>query len=613
MKLSEYAEKIQQAMRLKKSLELDLVGGTIKFVLHNEDVATAKATIKQAIDSAATGEPLLVSHEQSDSKSISMSPEAFNHLTIELSLTFLAHDIMRAYYHQLQNKALKFDKLVKAPGVDLSAQNHHPDLWLQAYNNHTMDKPFLRQLVQAQSLHYMFSDKEVVQHTKCAEHYSDIPGTPSKRNLGTNFVIQVVAVDCLDAAAKIVSSGKRVLVLNMANQYSPGGGYKKGSGAQEEDLFRRTTLVRSLDEKFYPKRQGIGEFGVLYSDSVRVFRRGGNAGYAFLPKELQFDISVVSSAAYNLKQSKIKVNSGQYNAGMKHKIRNQLRTAVKHGHRNLVLSAFGCGSFQNDPATVAGFYQNVLSESEFADSFDLVQFAIVPNPLQRNNANFDVFNRILTTEPGRVAYKRAVPTSLLADEVSEEQPALFRCNAQVSKTTPPRHRPTAPSLPPLLPEVDEAALDAAFAKYSTGQFDIDDIGATLDYLPLVKNLLGILKQTQQQHAQVCKRFSARFFPRHHHGKEGIKRVEKLYREVEQYHNVDGVCKLIDEHLKQGAGNLNPSSFKTLLMKNFYQRFKYHEIKDHNEQSFGAKLAAVAKHDFQQKGLPENTPMASTAA
>ena len=56
--------------------------------------------------------------------------------------------------------------------------------------------------------------------------------------------------DTLDAAAALISalgSSDGVLVLAMGNPDSPGGGWRSGSAAQEEELFRRTSLAMALD------------------------------------------------------------------------------------------------------------------------------------------------------------------------------------------------------------------------------------------------------------------------------------------------------------------------------------------------------------------------------
>jgi hypothetical protein len=57
------------------------------------------------------------------------------------------------------------------------------------------------------------------------------------------------------------------------------GGYKKGSTAQEEDLFRRTTLSSALDTEFgssmkYP----MDEFSPVLTRDVSVFRGPENEG-----------------------------------------------------------------------------------------------------------------------------------------------------------------------------------------------------------------------------------------------------------------------------------------------------------------------------------------------
>ncbi|CAF4233041.1 unnamed protein product, partial [Rotaria magnacalcarata] len=59
--------------------------------------------------------------------------------------------------------------------------------------------------------------------------------------------VKVVNEDCLIIYQKLVSEGRRPLLLNMANQTNPGGGYRKGDGAQEENLLRRSNYYRSLD------------------------------------------------------------------------------------------------------------------------------------------------------------------------------------------------------------------------------------------------------------------------------------------------------------------------------------------------------------------------------
>jgi uncharacterized protein (TIGR02452 family) len=53
-----------------------------------------------------------------------------------------------------------------------------------------------------------------------------------------------------------------------------------------------------------------------------------------------------------------------------------LAVAARHQHRCLVLGAWGCGVFRNDPAFVAGVFGRWLEHPAFAGRFDRVVFAI---------------------------------------------------------------------------------------------------------------------------------------------------------------------------------------------------------------------------------------------
>jgi uncharacterized protein (TIGR02452 family) len=57
----------------------------------------------------------------------------------------------------------------------------------------------------------------------------------------------------------------------------------------------------------------------------------------------------------------------------------------------LVLGAFGCGAFENDPEVVALAYKNALSV--FPNVFSAIEFAVYCTPA--NSTNYDVFSRVL--------------------------------------------------------------------------------------------------------------------------------------------------------------------------------------------------------------------------
>jgi len=67
----------------------------------------------------------------------------------------------------------------------------------------------------------------------------------------------------------------------------PGGGVHKGSKTKEEEIFRKSNLFSTLDEKYYP----LNKYDIIYSPSVTVIK---NAQYELI---YNFDVSVISCSA----------------------------------------------------------------------------------------------------------------------------------------------------------------------------------------------------------------------------------------------------------------------------------------------------------------------------
>lgn len=90
--------------------------------------------------------------------------------------------------------------------------------------------------------------------------------------------VMVLQADCLTAARDLLKSGLNPFVLNMANAVKPGGSWQEGSGAQEENFFRRTNYMMHLC-RIEGSQWGRGSveypiptFGGIYSKDVVVFR-----------------------------------------------------------------------------------------------------------------------------------------------------------------------------------------------------------------------------------------------------------------------------------------------------------------------------------------------------
>ena len=211
--------------------------------------------------------------------------------------------------------------------------------------------------------------------------------------------VSVVNEDCLVAYERFVSQGYRPLLLNMANAYAPGGGYRRGDGAQEENLFRRSNYYRSLDmelddgkptARFYCASNGelkklakreliypMDEFGAIYTSGLTVFRQPENAGYDFMNQPMHNVCSIAIAAYRNPKLDSNNGNrlSSKYSIHMRKKIENIFAIAHHHKHDCLILSAFGCGAFRNPPKHIATIFQSVIEQ--YAGFFRKICFAII--------------------------------------------------------------------------------------------------------------------------------------------------------------------------------------------------------------------------------------------
>lgn len=221
-----------------------------------------------------------------------------------------------------------------------------------------------------------------------SQFFSAVERINTKRKFNTKF--SVINADCLETAKLLAESGMDPCVLNLANRHNPGGGVIIGSGAQEENLFRRTNLFTSMYQfTDYAKEYGIKKSrfsypldktsGGIYTGSATVFRGSEANGYCLLRKP--FELSFVSVAALNrpilVKRDNLFYLKDKDIEFTKNRIRTILRIAGKYKHDSLVLGAFGCGAFKNPPNHIAKIFKEVFLEDEFHNAFKLVVFSII--------------------------------------------------------------------------------------------------------------------------------------------------------------------------------------------------------------------------------------------
>lgn len=194
--------------------------------------------------------------------------------------------------------------------------------------------------------------------------------------------IEVTDESTLAAARRMAESGSDpVACLNFASARKPGGGYRSGAQAQEESLARSSALVACLTAapEFYDfhnaNRDARYSDRIIYSPGVPVFRDDAG-GLLARPYRVAF----LTAAAPNVSAISEPGQLDEVAAILSRRAGKVLSVARRHGHRRLVLGAWGCGVFGNDPSTVAGAFAGLLlAGGPFADSFDHVVFAIMDN------------------------------------------------------------------------------------------------------------------------------------------------------------------------------------------------------------------------------------------
>ena len=226
-------------------------------------------------------------------------------------------------------------------------------------------------------------------------------------------IIKVTNRDTFTAAkeyANIINSTNEgfVGVLNFASSTNPGGGVTKGSTAQEECLCRCSNLYLTLYQEkcireYYNINKkymsNLGSDAIIYSRNVYVFK---DKDYNMLPVKDRFYVDVLTCAAPNLRENprnqyntdaseeKLTLTDEElYNIHVK-RARNILNVAIKNEDDYLILGAFGCGAFRNNPEIVAKAYKDVLQDYMYC--FKVIDFAIIDG---KYSNNYEIFKRIL--------------------------------------------------------------------------------------------------------------------------------------------------------------------------------------------------------------------------
>ena len=212
-------------------------------------------------------------------------------------------------------------------------------------------------------------------------------------------------------AAAAYARTMKTCVLNFASATNPGGGVVNGSSAQEEALCRTSTLyfclnVREMWDGFYsPHRAAhdpLHNDDIIYTSRVVVFKSDTDHP-ALLPEHDWHEVDVISCAAPNLREipsNMMNVGDGDRRTDIapnelrclhERRLARILDVASANGVEAIVLGAFGCGAFRNDPRVVSAAAAAVVPQ--YRSSFKAMEFAVYCRP--GDTRNLDAFRQSL--------------------------------------------------------------------------------------------------------------------------------------------------------------------------------------------------------------------------
>lgn len=251
-----------------------------------------------------------------------------------------------------------------------------------------LDLPEEERQLMEQAVHYNFTEEAPAPRTPAPERPIQDPFVGTL-NMGTT-----------EATALLLEQSLRPAVLSFAHGHNCGGGFEHAGGSQEEYIWRTSSLFLSLwphrreddgpgvlargqwigdyDDKlprrepFYPYARCAG----TYSPHVRLVREEARHNAPLHSPEAVTELPIFG--ALTVAAPDLSRESQTYTRNLLvEKVRTALYMAVLHGHDSVVLGAFGCGYFGNDPEVVAGvFAELLLDRGEFAGHFRALVFGI---------------------------------------------------------------------------------------------------------------------------------------------------------------------------------------------------------------------------------------------
>ena len=229
-------------------------------------------------------------------------------------------------------------------------------------------------------------------------------GVSGRSVTGNATGVPLVTVSDLDSVSALFAfrePGRKIAVLNFASYKEPGGRFLDGSTAQEESLCHASNLYEVLAQErlFYAwnnqfKNRSLYFNRALYSANVTFFHPSLMPEENMTQKQLDacrgnaILADVITCAAPNkyAAQKYCGVSDAENTKALQERIRFVLDIAELNQVATLILGAYGCGVFGQDPEEAAGIFKTLLSSGRY--HFGLVVFAVPGGPSDMNHMAF---------------------------------------------------------------------------------------------------------------------------------------------------------------------------------------------------------------------------------
>ena len=218
-------------------------------------------------------------------------------------------------------------------------------------------------------------------------------------------LVEVVDEDAIAAGKRLIDTGYRPLVQILADHRFAGGDVGRGSGAQEESLFRRSNLcVTMAQDRFYPLQPDE----IIVTPGVTVFRDTEARRCRFLDATFVMDFvacpglhnpELVAGLDGTLELTPVDRET------LRAKVETMFQAAQVNGNDALVLGAMGCGAWRNPPASVAKVMRDVVDSARGSVAHVAVAcLEVDPRDYivrrrDRPESNYAFFSREFATRP----------------------------------------------------------------------------------------------------------------------------------------------------------------------------------------------------------------------